>query len=94
MGSKEALFKDLEPWTRRLAASIARRTGLSRWLEDIEQDILVALWEAIAEADGRGDTIAFIKQRVQHRARDAVRRYSRWTERELSGLLDSLIDSD
>jgi len=88
------LFMELEQWARRLASSIARRTGLSRWLEDIEQDILVALWEAVCSADGRGDTIAFVKQRVQHRAKDVVRRYGRWDERELTGLLDSLIDTE
>jgi len=88
------LFMELEQWARRLASSIARRTGLSRWAEDIEQDILVALWEAVCSADGRGDTIAFVKQRVQHRAKDAVRRYGRWDEREVTGLLDSLIDTE
>jgi DNA-directed RNA polymerase specialized sigma24 family protein len=91
---KLELYARLEPWGRRLAASIAHRTGLSRWLEDIEQDVLLALWEAICRADGRGDTIAFVKHRVQHRAKDAVRRYGRWDERELTGMFDSLIDTE
>jgi len=91
---KLALYEQLEPWARRLASSIAHRTGLARWADDIAQDVLVALWEAVCAVDGRGDAIAFIKQRVQHRARDAVRRYGRWDERELTGLLDSLIDTE
>jgi len=88
------LFMELEQWARRLASSIAHRTGLSRWLEDIEQDILVALWEAVCSADGRGDTIAFVKQRVQHRAKNAIKRYGRWDEREVTGMLDELINGE
>jgi DNA-directed RNA polymerase specialized sigma24 family protein len=88
------LFMELEQWARRLASSIAHRTGLSRWLEDIEQDILVALWEAVCSADGRGDTIAFVKQRVQQRAKNAIKRYGRWDEREVTGMLDELINGE
>ena len=87
---EQELYERLEPWARRLASSIAHRTGLSRWLEDIEQDILVALWEAVCSADGRGDTIAFVKQRVQQRAKNAIKRYGRWDEREVTGLLNDI----
>lgn len=94
MADNYELFMELEQWARRLASSIAHRTGLSRWLEDIEQDILVALWEAVCSADGRGDTIAFVKQRVQQRAKNAIKRYGRWDEREVTGMLDELINGE
>lgn len=91
---EQELYEQLEPWARRLASSIARRTGLSRWAEDIEQDVLLALWEAVCSADGRGDTIAFVKQRVQQRAKNAIKRYGRWDEREVTGMLDELINGE
>ena len=94
MADNYELFMELEQWARRLASSIAHRTGLSRWAEDIEQDILVALWEAVCSADGRGDTIAFVKQRVQQRAKNAIKRYGRWDEREVTGMLDELINGE
>jgi DNA-directed RNA polymerase specialized sigma24 family protein len=89
---KLELYEQLETWAKRLAASIAHRTGLFRWADDIAQDVLVALWEAVCAVDGRGDAIAFIKQRVQHRAKNAIKRYGRWDERELTGLLNEIID--
>jgi DNA-directed RNA polymerase specialized sigma24 family protein len=89
---KLTVYERLEPWAKRLASSIAHRTGLARWSEDIEQDVLVALWEAVCAVDGRGDAIAFIKQRVQHRTKNAVKRYGRWDDRELTGLLNEIID--
>jgi len=64
------------------------------WAEDIEQDILVALWQAVCEADGRGDTIAFIKHMVQHRAKNAIKRYGRWDEREVTGMLNEIISGE
>jgi DNA-directed RNA polymerase specialized sigma24 family protein len=87
---KLELYGELEPWAKRLAASIAHRTGLARWADDIAQDVLVALWEAVCAVDGRGDAIAFIKQRVQHRAKNAVKRYGRWDDRELTGMLNEI----
>jgi len=86
----QELYEQLEPWARQLASSIANRTGLARWADDIAQDVLIALWEAVCAVDGRGDAIAFTKQRVQYRAKNAVKRYGRWDDRELTGLLNDI----
>lgn len=90
---REHLYEQLEGWVADLARLVAIRTGLSRWLDDLQQDARVALWQAIQEFDsGRHDDIErFCKWRVQCRLKNAIRQYRRWDDRELT-MLNDLLD--
>jgi DNA-directed RNA polymerase specialized sigma24 family protein len=85
---KLELYAQLESWAVRLALAVSRAAGLSRWADDIEQEARVALWEAVQAFDGNGSGVGFVKHRVRHRVLNAAKRFGRWDDRELTGLLD------
>ena len=90
----EQLYERLEPWAVALAMAAARSAGLLRWVEDIEQEARIALWEAVQSFDGNGSGVGFVKQRTRQRVLNSLRRYRRWDDREWTVLNDTLRQLD
>ena len=91
---KLELYARLEPWAVALAMAAARSAGLLRWVEDIEQEARIALWEAVQSFDGNGSGVGFVKQRTRQRVLNSLRRYRRWDDREWTVLNDTLRQLD
>ena len=94
MRNHEQLYERLEPWAVALAMAAARSAGLLRWVEDIEQEARIALWEAVQSFDGNGSGVGFVKQRTRQRVLNSLRRYRRWDDREWTVLNDTLRQLD
>ena len=94
MSNHEQLYERLEPWAVALAMAAARSAGLLRWVEDIEQEARIALWEAVQSFDGNGSGVGFVKQRTRQRVLNSLRRYRRWDDREWTVLNDTLRQLD
>lgn len=76
-------------WTRHrtLARAIARDWSIPGWeRQDVEQEAMVALWEAARawRPDGGASFPAFARQVISRRLTDALRAEQRWKRRPLN----------
>ncbi|GIV22255.1 MAG: hypothetical protein KatS3mg023_4006 [Armatimonadota bacterium] len=79
------LFTELESRVRRAARRAAIRSGVARWADDVEQDVLLTLWKRLCgyDPDRCKDMQTYLEVMVQYAIRDALKRYVRWDSREV-----------
>jgi DNA-directed RNA polymerase specialized sigma24 family protein len=85
----QELYAQLEPWAVDVARRVVARSGLRRWMDDLEQEARVALWQAIQAYDParHDDAERFVRWKFQLLFKSALKRYSVWDDHEIQ--LDS-----